>query len=60
MREWAGPAWACHHLHSTATVVCVGEAEDGLRAASEEPEEVEAVVLDTGRQEGHGSSQLIR
>lgn len=40
--------WACHHLHSTATVFWAGEAEDGLMAVSEDPEElVEAVVWDT-------------
>lgn len=40
-----------HHLHSTATVFCAGEAEDGLMAASEEPEDVDTVVLDTERAE---------
>lgn len=44
--------WACHHLHSTATVFWAGEAEDGLMAVSEEPEElVEAVVWDTEEEE---------
>lgn len=42
-----GPITACHHLHSTATVFWAGEAEDGLMPVSEEPDEVEAVVLDT-------------
>lgn len=48
--------WACHHLHSTATVFWAGEAEDGLMAVSEEPEElVEAVVWDT--EEEHTQAQ---
>lgn len=41
----AGPA--CHHLHSTATVFCAGEAEDGLMPVSEDPDDVDTVVLDT-------------
>lgn len=39
--------WAWHHLHSTATVFCVGEAEDGLMPVSDEPDDVDAVVWDT-------------
>ncbi len=43
---WGGTqAW--HHLHSTATVFCVGEAEDGLMPVSDEPDDVDAVVWDT-------------
>lgn len=42
-----GASWAYHHLHSTATVFWVGEAEVGLIPVSEDPEEVDAVVLDT-------------
>lgn len=46
--------WACHHLHSTATVFWAGEAEDGLMAVSEDPEElVEAVVWDTEEEHTH-------
>lgn len=41
---WPGVEEACHHLHSTATVFWVGEADDGLMPVSEEPEEVDAVV----------------
>ncbi len=45
-RAWGGTqAW--HHLHSTATVFCVGEAEDGLMPVSDEPDDVDAVVWDT-------------
>lgn len=40
----------CHHLHSTATVFCAGEAEDGLMPVSEDPDDVDTVVLETERQ----------
>ncbi len=42
-----GGTRAWHHLHSTATVFCVGEAEDGLMPVSDEPDDVDAVVWDT-------------
>lgn len=44
MKMWK---WACHHLHSTATVFWAGEAEDGLMPVSEDPDDVDAVMLDT-------------
>lgn len=52
------PRWTCHHLHSTATVFCAGEAEDGLMPVSEDPDDVETVVLETERQQI--SSQIFR
>lgn len=45
------PRWTCHHLHSTATVFCAGEAEDGLMPVSEDPDDVDTVVLETERQQ---------
>lgn len=53
--EWAESGCkdpACHHLHSTATVFCAGEAEDGLMPVSEDPEDVDTVVLDTEGADG--------
>lgn len=51
--ERVGGVWrqdhTCHHLHSTATVFCAGEAEDGLMPVSEDAEDVDTVVLDTER-----------
>lgn len=49
-QRWAG--WGekrrgIHHLHSTATVFWVGEADEGLMPVSDEPDDVEAVVWDT-------------
>lgn len=54
--ERGGGVWlqghTCHHLHSTATVFCAGEAEDGLMPVSEDPDDVDTVVLDTERADG--------
>lgn len=57
--EGVGGVWlrdpACHHLHSTATVFCAGEAEDGLMPVSEDPDDVDTVVLDTEGADGFRS-----
>lgn len=52
-------AQAWYHLHSTATVFCVGEAEDGLMPVSDEPDDVDAVVWDTVDQKSKVNSIFI-
>lgn len=46
-RQLTAGMGAFHHLHSTATGFCVGDAEGGLIPVSDEPGDVDAVVCET-------------